>query len=121
MGTVYVLSMLIENELRPVAVVTDEHVAEEWGRQNENNDYILFELDDLSLTGMGSAAPFKPTPKPPAATPNEAEAIRRDTIKKLKDSNTELQETVKNLIAEVKRLQGKKRGAMNPLLQKETE
>ncbi len=116
MGTVYVLTTLIETEQRPVAVVTDEHVADEWGRQGDNNDWILFELDDLSLTGMGSAAPFKPTPAPP-------ESDYRDTIKIQEESITKLRGLVETLMKKVEQLQGgKKRGAYkNPLLQKETE
>jgi hypothetical protein len=122
MSTVYVLSMLNENELRPVAVVTDEHVAEEWGRQDDNNDYILFELNDLSLTGLGSAPPFKPGPKLPTPALNETEAMRRDTIKTLKEANAELRKTVTILMDQVKQLRGKKKeSSTNPLFQKETE
>jgi hypothetical protein len=122
MGQVYVLTTLIETEQRPVAVVTDDHAAEEWGRQNDNNDWILFDLDDLSLTGMGSAESFKPTPKPPAPKPDDVEKMRRDTMQILKDSNAQLQKTVESLIEKVKQLQGKKMGSSeNPLLKKANE
>jgi hypothetical protein len=119
---VYVLSTLVENEQRPVAVVTDEHAAEEWGQQNDNNDYILFELDDLSLTGMGSAPTLKPALKP--KTP-PAEQVPRDIMQQveiLTKANTSVMETNKKLEKMVRDLIGrlKKKGstATNPILKK---
>src|SRR5271157_3148238 len=64
--TVYVLTTLMDNsEWRPTAVVTDEYTADQWVRSGNNNDWIPFELDDLSTTGgsKGQMTPFKPSPK----------------------------------------------------------
>lgn len=120
MSVVYVLTTLIESEQRPIAVITDERAADEWSRQGDNNDWILFELDDLSLTGMGSAAPFKPTPPPKAAPGSD---VFRDTIEIQKKSIAQLQGLVETLMKKVEELQGKKKRSAfkNPLLQKETE
>ena len=62
---VFVLTTKLEGKgdnYGPVAVVTDEHVANEWVRENANNDWVPMELDDLSLTGL--AAKSKTTFKP---------------------------------------------------------
>jgi len=57
---------------------------------------------------------FKPKPMPKI---DDAEKMRRDTIKTLTDSNAQLQKTVESLIEKVKQLQGKKKGTFeNPLL-----
>lgn len=119
--TVYVLTTLIGNEWRPSAVVTSEYTADQWVQSGNDNDWISFDIDDLSLTGMGdtSVTPFKPKPMPKI---DDVEKMRRDTIQKLKDSNAQLQKTVESLIEKVQQLQGKKSGAFeNPLLHKETE
>jgi hypothetical protein len=97
-------------------------VADQWVREGQNNDWIPFELDDVSLTGLssGSITPFKPR----EGVPNEEkiEQVRRDTIQKLQDSNKQLQETVQSLMDRVQLLQGKKRGSFeNPLLKKANE
>lgn len=48
-------------EWRPVGVVTSAQHADEWVSQSDNNDWIPFELDDMSLvTGEHSVAPFQP-------------------------------------------------------------
>src|SRR5208337_3159241 len=91
--TVYVLTTLIGNEWRPSAVVTSEYTADQWVQSGNDNDWISFDIDDLSLTGMGdkSVTPFKPKQAPPVG---ETEQVRRDTIKNLQDSNAQLQKMV---------------------------
>jgi hypothetical protein len=115
--TVFVLSTLIGNEQRPSAVVTSEYSADQWVKSGNDNDWISFELDDLSLTGMADkgVTTFKPKPMPKI---DDAEKMRRDTIKTLQDSNAQLQKTVESLIEKVKQLQGKKGASGNPLLKK---
>lgn len=113
--TVYVLTTIVEGgENRPVAVTTDEHNANEWVRSGNDNDWIPFELDDLSTTGMAKTQPtqFKPRPK----LENE-EAIAQ-TNQNLQKANADLQEIVKLLQHRLKlyeRMQGKS-GSVNPLL-----
>jgi hypothetical protein len=119
MGDVFVLTSIVGSEQRPVAVVTSEHTANQWVQSGNNNDWIPFAVDDLSLTGMAdkSLTPFRPKKAPPVG---ETEQVRRDTIKNLTDSNTQLQQMVQTLTERLQKLQGKK-GSENPLLQKETE
>jgi hypothetical protein len=120
MGDVFVLSTIIGSEHRPVAVVTSEYTADQWVQSGNDNDWIPFAVDDLSLTGMAdkSVTPFKPKPQPKI---DDVEKMRRDTIQALKDSNKQLQQTVESLIAKIEQLQGKKRGSFeNPLLKKAT-
>lgn len=120
MGDVFVLTTVVGNEQRPVAVVTSEYAANQWTQSGNDNDWIPFAVDDLSLTGMAdkSFTQFKPKPMPKI---DDVEKMRRDTIQTLRDSNKQLQETVQSLIDKVKQLQGKKGSFDNPLLQKETE
>jgi hypothetical protein len=115
-NVVYVLTSLMEgNEWRPVAVVTNEHVAEQWIQSGKDNDWILFELGDLSTTGLskGQVTDFKPKPTQPT------EKAMRDTISNLQTANAELKGLVDQL---VERLKSKKRSssASNPLLKKAT-
>jgi hypothetical protein len=120
MGDVFVLTTIVGNEQRPVAVVTSEHSANQWVQSGNDNDWIPFAVDDLSLTGMAdkSITPFKPKVAPPI---NESDQVRRDTIKNLTDANTQLRGMVETLAERLKKLQGKKGAFENPLLQKETE
>lgn len=114
-GTVYVLTTIVEGgDNRPVAVTTDEHVANQWVRNGNDNDWIPFELDDLSTTGMGKGqvTQFKPKPK---STPEAAVIEMNQSLQK---SNKDLQEIVQLLQQRLKmyeRLQGKG-GSANPLL-----
>jgi ribosomal protein S16 len=121
MGDVFVLTTTVGNEQRPVAVVTSEHAADQWVQSGNDNDWIPFAVDDLSLTGMAdkSVTPFKPKPMPKI---DDVQKMRRDTIESLKESNAQLQKTVEQLIEKIQQLQTKKRGSFeNPLLQKEIE
>jgi len=63
-------------EHRPVAVVTDEHVADQWGNMTQENDWIPFELDDLSLTSL--AADIKTTFRPQPAKPRDEQLRAKD-------------------------------------------
>lgn len=113
--TLYVLTTLMEgNEWRPVAVVTNEHVAEQWVQSGDNNDWILLELDDLSVTGLSKdqVTDFKPKPMQPT------EKAMRDTISKLESANKELTGLVDELAARLQKTQKKKSSAKNPLLKR---
>ena len=110
---VYVLTTLMEgNEWRPVAVVTNEHFAEQWIQSGKDNDWILFELDDISTTGLskGQVTEFKPKPM------QSTEKAMRDTISNLTTANAELQGLVDQLVERLKTTQKKRSSATNPLL-----
>ncbi len=117
--TVYVLTSLLAegNEWRPVAVVTDENVAEQWIKEGRDNDWIPFELDDVSTTVMskGNVTPFKP--KAPQPTTD----AMREAMANIQQANTQLQELVEELTEQLQaERKKKKRGtAKNPLLQKQ--
>lgn len=116
MGSVYVLTTIVEGgENRPVAVVTDEHIANEWVRSGNDNDWIPFELDDLSTTGMAKSTvtQFKPKPK------SNSEDALAQMNQNLQKSNADLQEIVQLLQHRLKlyeKMQGKS-GSTNPLLE----
>lgn len=113
---VFVLTSLIDNnEWRPVAVVTDEHVAAQWIKEGKDNDWIPFELNDVSTTSMskGNITPFRPNKTNPTAQ------VMRDTIANLQTANKDLQEIVQELTDRLTALSKRKRGTGNPLLQKE--
>jgi len=114
---VFVLTSILENgENRPVAVTTDEHVANEWVRAGNDNDWISFTLDDLSTTGLAKeVTPFKPKQKMPAE-----EAIKNINDQLVKQ-NQELQEVVQLLqkrIQMYEKRMGYKSSAENPLFEK---
>ena len=97
MATVYVLTTLMgegkaPKEWRPVGVVTTEDVAEQWVAAGNNNDWIPFEVDDLSLTGL-SGDPSTFTPKKPTST--EQKAI--EVAKKFEATNARLMKVVEQL------------------------
>jgi len=111
---IYVLTTLVEgNEWRPVAVVTDEYVADQWIREGKDNDWIPLELDDLSTTGMAKAekTPFKPRkPKPN----DQAQQNINDQLMK---ANVQLKQLVEDLTEKLKSMKPKRGAASNPLLQ----
>ena len=92
---VYVLTSKLEGKqgYGPVAVVTDQHAADEWIRASKENDWVPLELDDLSTTGMAEkqVTQFKPVPQ----------SQRRQTQK------TQLEDATKNM-GEAMRLLKKK-------------
>ncbi len=114
--TVYVLTTIVEGgENRPVAVTTDEHNANQWVRSGNDNDWIPFELDDLSTTGMGKSqvTQFKPAPKVPS------EQAIEQTNASLAQANKDLKEIVQLLQHRLKlheKMQGKS-SSTNPLLE----
>src|SRR5271165_3680440 len=88
---VYVLTTLFEKEERPVAVTDAEEVAEQWIREGKHNNWIPFEINDLSMTGLVGHIPFRPKKQPPA----EIEMKKREQQQK---QIQQLTEAVKNLI-----------------------
>jgi|SRR5271157_989270 len=112
---IFVLTTIVDNgENRPVAVVTDENVANQWVREGNDNDWIPFELDDVETTSLakGTVTPFKPKPAQPTV-----EAMQ-EAMTNMQRANTQLQDLVEKLTEQLKQ-KNKKRGSMNPLLQKE--
>lgn len=106
----YVLTTLMgENpkapkEWRPVAVVTSVDIADQWAKENDQNDWILLELDDLGLTGLGGASTsFQPRKTPPAAAPPEQQAGQAEQVVKTQ------QETIQRLFAVVEQLADRKK------------
>jgi hypothetical protein len=66
-------------EWRPIAVVDDQHTADEWVKANRKvNDWISFQVNDLSMTDMaqGARTQFKPRTKE-ENTSLEGETLRR--------------------------------------------
>ena len=104
MGAVYVLTTLMgegkgPREWRPVAVVTDHGVAEQWSNSDDANDWILFELDDLSLTYLAES-PKKFEPAPPTPDEQKAEEDRRKAVeiaRALEQSNAKLRGMVEEM------------------------
>lgn len=103
---VYVLTTLMgENpkapkEWRPVGVVTSVDVADQWAKENDQNDWILLELDDLGLTGLADTPKsFQPRTDPvePAATDQAEQVIKTQ------------QETIQRLFAVVEQLADRKK------------
>jgi hypothetical protein len=87
---------------RPVAVVTSVDVADQWAKENDQNDWILLELDDLGLTGLADAsAPFQP--KQPDAPPSPQAAGQAEQVMKTQ------QETIQRLFAVVEQLADRKK------------
>lgn len=103
---VYVLTSLIgegkNREWRPVGVVTNLDTADQWVKSGNSNDWIPFELDDVSLTSAvsGNITPFRPT-KPIPDQEKMLEYVQR------------LEATNQKLLGLVQQLQKAKRGAYN--------
>lgn len=109
--TVYVLTTLegaegkkANREWRPVGVTTNLDTADKWTASGNNNDWIPFELDDVS--GMGDITPFRPG-KPKSDMDKATEYIQR-----LEAANQKLLKIVEQL------QKGKKRSAKSSLLKK---
>jgi hypothetical protein len=82
---------VLSSEGHPCGVVTDERVARAFGDESNNNDYVLFILNDLSLTGITS---YKEVP-PPSSVKDTLETV--DKINQgLDNANKKLQEIIKN-------------------------
>jgi hypothetical protein len=87
-------------EWRPVAVVTDPAVAEQWQQYGKNVDWVPLELDEIAHIAPGEKDPdFRPTPK---ESPIAQRAIQ--TAKRLEETNARLL----NIIAELQKRLGLK-------------
>jgi hypothetical protein len=73
-------------EWRPIAVVEDQHTADEWVKVSKNNDWIGFEMNDLSLTDMAEGSPL--VFHPPPVTPIEEQGKR--IAESLQQTNAQL-------------------------------
>src|SRR5271156_4058520 len=72
-------------EWRPVAVVTDPAVAEQWTQYGKNVDWVPLEIDDIAHLSPGDKHPdFKPNKESPIAQ----RAI--ETAKRLEETNARL-------------------------------
>jgi hypothetical protein len=93
----YILTTKLEGKqgYGPVAVVDDEHIANEWIRVGGDNDWVPLELNDLSTTGLGvkQTSPFKPVPAPRRVDQQSDQA--EQTRKTLEEANRLLQNAVK--------------------------
>jgi hypothetical protein len=93
--TVYVLMMMeggkTTKQWRPVGVVSDPTVAEQWGQYGKEVDWVPLELDDTSYLAPGEQPEFRPQKIDPIAE-RAAETARR------------LEETNQRLIALVEQM-----------------
>src|SRR5271166_2097281 len=94
--TVYVLMELTGNkktmEWRPVAVVSDSSVAEQWQSYGANVDWVPLELDDTKYLQPGEN---KPEFRPQQITPLEQRAV--ETAQKLEETNRRLMKIIERL------------------------
>jgi len=80
-------------EWRPVAVVTDPTVAEQWTQYGKNVDWVPLELDDIAHIAPGEKDPqFRPTP-------NKSPLLDRaiETAKRLEETNGRLLKIIEEL------------------------
>jgi hypothetical protein len=79
-------------EWRPVAVVTDPAVAEQWQQYGKNVDWVPLELDDINHIAPGEKDPqFRPNKDSPILQ----RAIQ--TAKRLEETNARLMEIIEQL------------------------
>jgi hypothetical protein len=92
---VYVLMMMEggkkSKQWRPVAVVTDPTVAEQWGQYGAEVDWVPLELDDTSHLAPGNESEFRPS----KGTPAEERAIQ--TAQKLEETNRRLLKVIERM------------------------
>src|ERR1700676_533720 len=106
--TVYVLTILEgkgkNKEWRPIAVVTDLTIAEQWqqsGTLGGNVDWIPFEVDDIRDIHVKEEGPsFQPQPLAPTGE------RWMETAKELQEANAELPKIIDQMRKQMKR-QGK--------------
>src|SRR5271156_2139649 len=80
-------------EWRPVAVVTDPAIAEQWMQYGKDVDWVPLELDDTAHLSPGEKAPdFHPVPK---ESPIAQRAIQ--TAKRLEETNARLLNIIEEL------------------------
>jgi hypothetical protein len=108
---VFVLTALTggkTKEWRPVGVVTSMDTADLWAREGETHDWIPFELDDMSLTGISTGTFTEFRPRKPLSGEDKA----RETARRLEETNKRLLSIIEQL-----KNQKRKRGtAKSPLL-----
>jgi hypothetical protein len=79
-------------EWRPVAVVTDPAVAEQWMQYGKNVDWVPLELDDIKHMSPGETQPeFRPSKESPITQ----RAI--ETAKRLEETNGRLMQIIEQL------------------------
>jgi hypothetical protein len=84
-------------EWRPVGVVSNVQVADEWKYQSDDNDWIPLELDDLSMVeGEHTVTPFRP--RKPVPTETRAD----QALKNVQEINTRLIDIVEHLAKKYK-------------------
>jgi hypothetical protein len=92
---VYVLMMLEGNKTskqwRPVAVVSDPTVAEQWGQYGQEVDWVPLELDDTSHLAPGEQPEFRPQKIDPIAE----RAV--ETAKRLEETNRRLLKIIERM------------------------
>lgn len=107
MPNVFVLTSVEGKEERPVAVVDNEKMAEDWVKQNKSNNWIPFEMNDLSLASHEKQfTPFQSKPEPPAVT----EQRKREELQK-QHSDTE---AIRQNIERIQRAQEEMRKHTQP-------
>jgi hypothetical protein len=82
------------NEKRPVAVVDDENIANQWANASATNDWIGFEINDLSLTGMPEHAS-----RPSQAMPEDK---LNQTLQTVQQTNNQLISIIEQLATRYK-------------------
>jgi hypothetical protein len=92
--------LLTDKGGKPVAVVKDQLVAEEWAKEHFSNDYMSFELDNLNLTGMKI--------QPPNLQQEEESIVMlkrrlQEELRNLQDQNRQLAEFKDTLSKRFKR------------------
>ena len=78
----YVLTTKMEGEWRPVGVVdeTQKDLADQWADRSPDNDWIGFEMNDLSMVGLTDRT-FEPKPSVPAEEKaDKAETTSRELV-----------------------------------------
>ena len=108
----FVLTTIEGKAERPVAVVDNEKIANDWIAENPKNNWIPFELNDLDMADHDKAyTQFKSKGEPPAVTEQKKrdeqqahiESLQR-TVQNLTNANKEMEKYLKRnkLLASVK-------------------
>lgn len=119
--TVYVLMELEGTakskvrEWRPVAVVSDPGVAEQWYQYGSDVDWVPLELDAVANIGPENMPHFQP--RKPTPGEERAEALRQ----KMESTIQRMQSVIERQQEVIKKLQGRKRGGWKSPLLKEAD
>lgn len=127
--TVYVLMELMGKktmEWRPVAVVTDSTVAEQWQQYGANVDWVPLELDDIKYLQPGdeeTGRKSKPVFQPRDISPIEQRAVetakrQQETIERLMRIIEDQEKMLKQQAKGVKRTSPAVKQPTSALLQK---